>query len=88
MSTITLNLPDSLVKKLQERDDLDAFATDLLVHGLIVSEISEDFFDKELTEVDLSQLRNSLDEIKRGEVCSLDEARDYLKESRKNRRIA
>jgi predicted transcriptional regulator len=84
MTAITLNLPDAIVKKLNAMPDRDEYATEIFAYNL--AEVPDEAFDKELTDDELGILRERLDEAARGEVCSLDEARAYLKEQREAQR--
>jgi predicted transcriptional regulator len=88
MSAITINLPDALVERLKDCDDLDQFVTYALwdkIESEDQEELPDEAFDNELnvlTDEELAELKRRLEEIDRGETCSLDELRVFLKENR------
>jgi predicted transcriptional regulator len=87
MSTITLNLPDALVAKLKERDDLDQFATIMFTRELKEERLSGSWSWSDVSAEDQDAIEEGLQEIRNGEEgLTIDQVKSLLKANREQRK--
>jgi two-component SAPR family response regulator len=82
MSTITLNLPDALVKELKKRDvrDMDQFAIEAFWQKL------DEDDSEELAPETIARMRESIAQLDRGEGIPMEDVFAKLKAQRAERR--